>query len=112
MNKKISSAISEFLGNISPSVYFADLTVEIIRTWFKKFAHLLVENDPRSFQDREYLAVTVWKDIGTETYQIIQVIFDNKNQTIYDARVIKADSVDSVIKQAHSDGKIEIALWQ
>ena len=109
MNKKI--VLAELPEGI-PVVYFANLTTQIIFSWFKNFAHLVVANDPRSFQDREYLAVTVWKDIGTETYKIIQVIFDNKNQIIYDARVIKADSVDSVIKQTHSDGKIEIALWQ
>ena len=79
-------------------VYFANLTAQIIYEWFRKFAYLLVENDRRSFQNREYLAFTVLKDMDSGSYQIVQGIFDNKNQKICAARVIQADSVDFSIK--------------
>jgi len=109
MNKKIASA--EFPEE-SPLVYFAHLTVKIIIGWFKKFDHLLVENDPRSFQDRDYLAFTIWKDIDSGSYKIVLGIFDNKNQKVCDARVIQAGSIDPKIKQAHSNGRVEVAIWQ
>ena len=109
MNKKIASA--EFPEG-TPVVYFANLTAQIIYEWFRKFAHLLVENDLRSFQDREYVAFTVWEDMDSSDYKIVLGIFDNRNQKVYDARVIQADSVDLRIKQAHSDGEKKIAFWQ
>lgn len=109
MNKKIASA--EFPEG-TPVVYFANLTAQILYGWFKNFAHLLVESDLRSFQDREYVAFTVWEDMDSSDYKIVQGIFDNRNQKVYDARVIQADSVDLIIKQAHRDGEKKIAFWQ
>ncbi|WP_449417510.1 hypothetical protein [Phormidium nigroviride] len=124
MNKKIASAEfpeddsfwasfwAGFAAGIYPIVYFAHLTAQIIYECFKKFAYLLVENNPSSFQDREYLAFTVWKGMDSGSYQIVLGIFDNKNKKLCDARVIQADSVDSLIKQAHGEGKKKIAFWQ
>ena len=114
MNKKNASA--EFPEDdpfgIYATVYFANLTAQILYGWFKKFADLLVENDRRSLQDREYVAFTVWRGINSGDYKIVQGIFDNKNTKIYDARVIQADSVDTKIKQAHSNRKKELVFWQ
>ncbi|HBE49826.1 MAG TPA: hypothetical protein DDW76_13785 [Cyanobacteria bacterium UBA11369] len=109
MNKKIVSA--EFPEGIKV-VYFANLTIQIIVSWFKNFGHLLVENDRRSFQDREYIGFTIWRGMERAGYQIVQGIFASKNQKVYDARVIQASSVDLSIKQAHGDGKMEVAFWQ
>ena len=93
-------------------VYFADLTFGIISGWFKNFAYLLVENDRRAMENREYLAFTIKTAMATKDYNIVQGIFDTKNQKIYDARAIKTDSIDSKIKEVHSYGRKEVALWQ
>ena len=99
-------------AGIYATVYFANLTAQIIYEWFRKFAYLLVENDRRSFQNREYVAFTVQQAMASGDYNVVEGIFDNKNQKIYDARVMQADSVDIKIKQAHSNGKKEVAFWQ
>ena len=97
---------------IYATVYFANLTAQIIYEWFRKFAYLLVENDRRSFENRDYVAFTVQKAMASGDYNVVEGIFDNKKQKIYDARVIQADSVDYKIKQAHSNGRKEVAFWQ
>ncbi|XZN92134.1 MAG: hypothetical protein ACM65M_04580 [Microcoleus sp.] len=99
-------------AGIYATVYFANLTAQIIYEWFRKFAYLLVENDRRYFQNREYVAFTVQQAMATGDYNVVEGIFDNKNQKIYDARVIRSDSVDTTIKQAHSYGRKEVAFWQ
>lgn len=99
-------------AGIYATVYFANLTAQIIYEWFRKFAYLLVENDRRSFLNREYVAFTVQQAMASGDYNVVEGIFDNKNQKIYDARVMQADSVDIKIKQAHSNGKKEVAFWQ
>lgn len=121
MNKKIASAefpeddsfwARIFATGLYVTVYFADLNAHILLSWFRNFDYLLVKNDRRSFQDREYLAFTVLKDIDSGSCQIVQGIFDNKSQKIYDARVIQAGSVDPIIKQTHRNGYKKIAFWQ
>jgi len=120
MNKKIASA--EFpeddpfsiliwtavwagvAAGIYATVYFADLTAQILYGWFRKFAYLLVENDRRSFQNREYVAFTLQKERANGDYNVVQGIFDNKNQKIHDARVIISGSVDLAIKKGISFG--------
>lgn len=93
-------------------VYFANLTAQIIYEWFRNFAYLLVQNDRRSFQNREYVAFTVQQAMASGDYNVVEGIFDNKNQKVYDAKVMKAGSVDATIKQAHSYGRKEVAFWQ
>lgn len=93
-------------------VYFANLTAQIIYEWFRKFAYLLVQNDRRSLQNREYVAFTVQQAMASGDYNVVEGIFDNKNQKVYDAQVMKAGSVDYKIKQAHSYGRKEVAFWQ
>ena len=93
-------------------VYFANLTFEIIIGWFQKFAYLLVQNDRRSFQNRDYIAATITQAVENRDYNVVECIFDNKNKKVYDARVMKAGSVDTTIKQAHSYGRKEVAFWQ
>lgn len=95
-------------------VYFADLTAQIVLRWFRNFAYLLVENDRRSFQNREYVAFTVQQAMASGDYNVVEGIFDNKNKKLYDesVRVMKASSVDSRIKEAHSYGRKEVAFWQ
>lgn len=99
-------------AGIYVTVYFANLTFEIIIGWFKKFAYLLVENDRRAMENREYVAFTLKTAMQNKDYNVVQGIFDNKNQKVHDARIIKASSVDMTIKQAHSYGLKEVAFWQ
>ncbi|EDX72483.1 hypothetical protein MC7420_3555 [Coleofasciculus chthonoplastes PCC 7420] len=51
------------------------------------------------------------KSIANEDFNFVQGIFDQKAGEVYDARVIKAGSVDEKIKEAHSYGRKEVALW-
>ena len=99
-------------AGIYATVYFANLTAQIILSWFRNFAYLLVENDRRSFENREYVAFTVQQAMASGDYNVVEGIFDNNNQKVYDARVIQAGSVDLRIKQAHSNGRKEVAFWQ
>lgn len=99
-------------AGIYATVYFVNLTAQIIYEWFRKFAYLLVQNDRRSFENREYVAFTVQQAMKSGDYNVVEGIFDNKNQKVYDARVIQAGSVDAKIKEAHSYGRKEVAFWQ
>jgi len=93
------------------TVYFLDLTFKILANWFRTFARLMVKNDHRPIKDRDKIGFTVQKAIESGDCNIVQGIFDQKAGEVYDARVIKAGSVDENIKEAHSDGKKEVVLW-
>jgi hypothetical protein len=112
------------------TVYFLNLTFQILVDWFRTFAYLMVENDRRAIRDRDkifFSATQLKKAIANDDFNVvhlnfnslqakgefnvIQGIFDQKAGEIYDARVIKAGSVDEKIKEAHSYGRKEVALW-
>ena len=115
----------DFFDGVYVTVYFCHLTLQILVDWFKKFAYLMVENDRRAIRDREKIAFTLKKAIANDDFNrvklpflhakgefnVIQGIFDQKEGEVYDARVIKAGSVDNKIKEAHSYGRKEVALW-
>jgi len=98
-------------AGIYATVYFANLTAQIILSWFRNFAYLLVENDRRSFENREYVAFTVQQAMASGDYNVVEGIFDNKKGEVYKAQVNRASSIDLKIKQAHRNGK-EVAFWQ
>ncbi|MEG3860755.1 hypothetical protein [Microcoleus sp. herbarium12] len=95
----VSAGVS---AGIYVTVYFADLTAQIILSWFRNFAYLLVENDRRSFQETEYVGFVICQPMDSGGYKIFQGIFDTKNSRIYDARVIQANSVAPTIKNGIS----------
>lgn len=103
-------------AGIYATAYFLDLTFQILDKWFKKFAYLMVAYDRRSFQNREYVAFTVQKAMASGDYNIVQGIFDNRNQKIYDATAYIPESnystIDAAIKQAHNYGRKEVVLWE
>lgn len=93
------------------TVYFLNLTFQILVNWFRTFAYLMVENDRRAIRNREKIGFTLQKSIANEDFNFVQGIFDQKAGEVYDTRVIKAGSVDEKIKEAHSYGRKEVALW-
>lgn len=93
------------------TVYFLNLTFQILVDWFRTFAYLMVENDRRAIRNRGKIGFTVQKSIESGDCNIVQGIFDQKEGEFYDARVIKAGSVDEKIKEAHGYGRKEVALW-
>ena len=94
------------------TVYFLNLTFQILVDWFRTFAYLMVENDRRAIRNRDKICFTkMQEDIENGDYNVVQGIFDQKEGEVYDARVIKAGSVDNKIKEAHSYGRKEVALW-
>ncbi|HIK12892.1 MAG TPA: hypothetical protein IGS52_21975 [Oscillatoriaceae cyanobacterium M33_DOE_052] len=96
-------------AGIYVTVYFVDLTLEIIASWFRRFAHLIVQNDRRAIGDRDYLAFTVKQAINTGNYKIAQGIFNTRTEEIYDARAIEAGSLDSKIQSEHRFK--EVVIW-
>jgi len=97
---------------IYATVYFSNLTFQIVHKWFLNFSYLMVANDRRSSENRENIAFTVQKAMQSGDYNIVQGIFDNRTGDVRDARVIQAGSVDTTIKQAHSNGRKEVVFWQ
>jgi len=93
------------------TVYFLNLTFQILVDWFRTFAYLMVENDRRAIRNRDKIFFTVQEDIENEDYNIVQGVLDQKAGEIYDARVIKAGYVDEKIKEVHSYGRKKVALW-
>ena len=96
------------------TVYFLNLTFQILVDWFRTFAYLMVENDRRAIGNRKNIGFSVMdlqNSIANRDYNVVQGIYDQKAGEVYDARVIKAGSVDEKIKEAHGYGRKEVALW-
>jgi hypothetical protein len=53
----------------------------------------------------------VQKYIESGDCNIVQGIFDQKEGEVYDARIIKAGSVDNKIKEAHGYSRKELVVW-
>lgn len=96
-------------AGIYVTVSFANLTLKILAEWFRRFAYLIVQNDRRSLRDRECLAFTVKQALSSGEYKIAQGIFNNQTETIEDARVVNASSLDWNIQSEHM-GK-DVVFW-
>jgi len=102
---------SGFFDGFYVTVYFLNLSFQILVDRFRKFYYLIVENERRPIKNREKIGFTLQKAIESGDCNIVQGIFDQKAGEVYDTRVIKAGSVDEKIKEAHSYGRKEVALW-
>jgi hypothetical protein len=87
------------------TVTFILLTIDQIIDWFTKYAYL------RASSYKNSIGFTVQRAINSRRCNIVQGVLNQKTGEMDDFRVIEADSVDEKIKQAHSYGRQEVALW-
>lgn len=84
------------------TVYFANLTFQIIAGWFQQFAYLMGAYD---------VGFTVRKAMANGEVVYVQGMFDTSNDKVKQARVINTSSVDSEVQRFHDYGRKEVAIY-
>jgi hypothetical protein len=99
-------------AGIYVTVYFANLTFQIVFNWFRQFAYLITAND-RSIpiRDRSHLSATVFRNLQNDDFNVITIDYNQRTGEVEDAKVMQAGSVDYKIQQAHDYGRKEVAIW-
>lgn len=83
-------------------VYFANLTFQIIASWFQKFAYLMGAYD---------VGFTVRKAMASGEVVYVQGMFNTSNDKVKEARVINYSNVDSEVQRFHDYGRKEVAIY-
>jgi len=88
-------------AGVATAIIIAILTIAEIFDWFRS-RNAITE------ADAEVLRVTIAEQLATGKYRVVQGLFDKRNNSMVDHRVVEANELDDSLAELHRNNQVVV----